>query len=282
MSETSRTPPDLTILPRDFTFGREARTDRWWMGGDPVATAFYDGLSATFPLGERFFMDAVRHYRDRASPILSAQIAAFLAQEAVHSREHAFFNQQIAEHGFDMAAMEARTKAILDFARTQEPIGQLGATVALEHFTASLAHAILSDPRHLAGATDEAKAMWRWHAIEEIEHKAVAYDTFLAATDRLSGLRRWILRAVTMNVATRLMISTVGRNMADIFTAGGINRSRTWWRVIGFLAVRPGILRQVLGAYLTYFLPGFHPWKRDDRALAARAALSLARGGAPA
>ncbi len=275
MGEAIHTPSDLEILPRDLAFCRDAPAGRWWMGADPVATAFFDALSATFPLGERFFMDAVRRYRGMASPVLSGQISAFLAQEAVHSREHAFFNKQIADHGFDVAAMEARTKAILDFARAQDPIEQLGATVALEHFTAILAHAILRDPRHLAGAPEEAKAMWRWHAIEEVEHKAVAYDTFLAATRSLSGLRRWVLRVLTMVVATRLLFSTVGANMADIFTADGINRPRTWWRVMGFLAVRPGILRQVFGPYVTYFLPGFHPWRHDDRALAARAALSL-------
>ena len=276
MEEASYTPENLTILPRDLSFHSQAPAGRWWMGGDPVATAFYDALSATFPLGERFFMDAVRRFRHLASPVLSGQIGAFLAQEAVHSREHAFFNRAIADNGFDVAAMEARTKAILDEARAQDPIAQLGATVALEHFTAILAHAILTDPRHLAGAPDEARAMWCWHAIEEVEHKAVAFDTFLAATRAMPGRRRYALRVLTMIVATRLLFTTVAANMADIFAAGGVDRRGIWWRVLRFLTVRPGILRQVFGEYLTYFLPGFHPWKRDDRALAAGAAQALA------
>ena len=276
MQEAFRTPSDLTILPRDQSFSRGAPAGRWWMGGDPVATPLYDALSATFPLGERFFMDAVRRFRHLASPTLNGQIGAFLAQEAVHSREHAVFNRAIAGHGIDVAAMEARTKAILDEARAEDPIAQLGATVALEHFTAILAHAILSDPRHLAGAPEEARAMWRWHAIEEVEHKAVAFDTFLAATRGLPGRRRYLLRVLTMVMATRLLFTTVGDNMADIFAAGGVDRSRIWWRVLSFLTVRPGILRQVFGEYLTYFLPRLNPWKRDDRALAASAAQALA------
>ena len=282
MSTANHTPPDLTITPRDLAFGRGAPIRRWWLGDDPVATAFFDALSATFPLGERFFMDAVRRFRHVATPTLSGQIGAFLSQEAVHSREHAFFNKQISDQGFDVAAMEARTKAILDFARTQGPIEQLGATVALEHFTAILAHAVLSDPRHLAGAPDEARAMWSWHAIEEVEHKAVAYDTFLAATAELSGPRRWFLRILTMIVATRLLFATVGANMADIFTAEGINRPRTWRGLLGFLLVRPGILRQVCGPYFTYFRPGFHPWNHDDRAVTRRAAQALSLAGATA
>ena len=80
--------------------GRSAakrRQDGIGLGDDPVATAFYDALSATFPLGERFFMDSVRRYGHLAGPRLAEQIAGFLAQEALHSREHVFFNRQIAD-----------------------------------------------------------------------------------------------------------------------------------------------------------------------------------------
>ncbi|MEP6967249.1 MAG: metal-dependent hydrolase [Pseudomonadota bacterium] len=266
---TSPTPPDLTITPRNLAFGRDAPSARWWLGGDLVATAFYDALSATFPRGERFFMDSVRHFRPDVAPALQAQIGAFLTQEAMHTREHLVFNGQLAAHGFDMAAMEARTKAGIDFALRFPPLHQLGATAALEHFTAILAHALLADPRHLAGAGDEAAAMWRWHAMEEVEHKAVAYDTFVAVTGRMLALRRWVLRCATMVIATWLLASTVGGNMADIFRAGRANRPRTWGRVLRFLVVRPGILRQAAGAWLGYFVPGFHPWRRDDRDLLA-------------
>lgn len=275
MAHPHRTPENLTIQPRDLAFGRQAPSARWWAGGDPVATAFYNALSATFPLGERFFMDSVRRYRNVAPTELKTQIAAFLAQEAMHTREHIFFNNQIADHGYDIAKMEARTREKLEFARSRPPLQQLGATIALEHFTAILAHALLADPRHLDGAPDEAKAMWRWHAIEEIEHKAVAFDTYVLAAAALPAWRRWSLRAMTMVAATQLLFAVVGANMADLFEADGIRNGRTWRRVLDFLFVRPGMLRQVLGAYFTYLLPGFHPWRHDDRALVREAELSL-------
>ncbi len=275
MFVTAVTPSDLTIRPRDLSFGRETAGERWWLGGDPIATAFYNALSATFPLGERFFMDSVRRYRDDAAPAQQPRIAAFLAQEAMHTREHLYFNRQIADHGYDMAAMEARTAARIAFARRFTPLQQLAATVALEHFTAILAHAVLADPRHLEGASAQAKAMWRWHALEEIEHKAVAHDTLLAATRHLPAWRRWGLRASTMAVATWLLFSGIGGNIAGLFTADGINTPSTWRRLFAFLLVRPGILRQVMGGYLTYFGPGFHPWRRDDRDLVAEAQRTL-------
>jgi predicted metal-dependent hydrolase len=281
----NRTPADLTIQPRDMSFGRETPNGRWWLGGDPVGTAFYNALSATFPLGERFFMDSVRHYRNAAPVGLKTQIAAFLAQEAMHTREHIFFNKQIADHGFDIAAMEARTKARLEFARTRPPLQQLGATIALEHFTAILAHALLADPRHLEGASDEAKAMWRWHAIEEVEHKAVAFDTYMMAAAPLSPPRRWALRVMTMVVATQLLFAVVGSNIADIFTSDGINTGKTWRKLFHFMLVRPGMLRQVLAAYFAYFLPGFHPWRHNNLALvrAVEQSLTASHGeGVPA
>lgn len=279
MHPQSKTPADLTISPRDRAFGRDGSQTRWWLGGDPIGTAFYNALSATFPYGERFFMDSVRRYRDVAPPALAAQIQAFLAQEAMHTREHIFFNKQIADHGFDVTKMETRTKDRLDFARTRTPLQQLGATIALEHFTAILAHALLADPRHLEGASDEAKAMWRWHAIEEVEHKAVAFDTFVIAAEKLPAWRRWLLRSLTMVAATRLLFDVVGRNMADIFAADGLTGGKTWRRTLSFLLVRPGMLRQVLGAYFDYFRPGFHPWDHDDRALIRTSEQALANGG---
>ena len=45
MHVAAKTPADLTITPRDRRFGRGMRTERWWMGGDPIATALYNALS---------------------------------------------------------------------------------------------------------------------------------------------------------------------------------------------------------------------------------------------
>src|ERR1700733_14159532 len=147
-----QTPANLSIRPRNLSFGNEILSRRSWLGGDPVATAFYNALSACFPSGERFFMDSVRQFRDRATDPLRGQIAAFLSQEAAHTREHIIFNSQIATYNPCIAAMQARAEARHKIARTRLPLQQLGETIALEHLTAILADALLSDSRHLAGA----------------------------------------------------------------------------------------------------------------------------------
>lgn len=268
-------PPVSTpqIPLRDLRFNRDpARHSRWWHGGDPVPTAFFNALSCTFPAGEKFFMDSVRVYRRDVGPALRIQIKGFLAQEAVHSREHAAFNQLAADSGYDVARLEARTKRVLDFARRRSPVRQLAATCALEHFTAILAHHLLADDaRDLAGAPEDTIRLWGWHAVEEIEHKAVAYDTLIEATRGMTPLRRYVLRSFAMILATVILFSTIGANMRDLYRADGLKGRRIWVPTLRYLVGRGGIIRRIFPAWLGYFKPGFHPWQHDDRDVLAQA-----------
>lgn len=283
MAAQSKSPTDLAIPVRNLKFCLDAQSQphRWWHSGDPVPTAFFNSLSATFPDGERFFMDSVRQFRHLAAEPLRSQISDFIGQEAVHSREHRAFNAFAAEGGYDVGALEERTRRTLSISERASAIRQLAATCALEHFTAILAHALLSADSHdLDGAPDEARRLWSWHAMEELEHKAVAYDTFQLATCGWSAPRRYFLRTVVMLVSTILLFWTVGSNMAMLYRQDGINTPGTWWRTIKYLVAKPGALRRTFRPYLTYYRPGFHPWDHDDRHLLveteAKYGLSLA------
>lgn len=272
-----RSTPEIAIPIRNLRFNRDtARHRRWWHDNDPVGTAFYNALSCTFPAGEKFFMDSARRFRGSVDADLRDQIKAFCGQEAVHSREHAAFNALAQDSGYDVAALEDRTARVLGAARKRPAVEQLAATCALEHFTAILAHELLAnDSRDMDGASEDISRLWTWHAMEEIEHKAVCYDTFLAATKSWSGLRRYALRTRAMVLATLILFGTIGANMATLFKADGINSVRTWIRVLGFLTVKPGIVRRIALPYLSYFKPGFHPWEHDDRVLLATAEAKL-------
>ncbi|PWG01925.1 metal-dependent hydrolase [Sphingosinicella humi] len=264
------TPSDLTITPRDRRFGRGVRTERWWNGGDPVATALYNALSATFPKGEAFFVESVRLFRDGANPKLAAEIKAFTTQEVMHSREHMQFNKRAHEAGYDLSALEDRVDWRLDLVRSRPPIASLAATMALEHFTAILAHELLRDPRHLAGADAETAAMWRWHAIEEIEHKGVAYDTWLHATRDWPRFKRWKVKAKVMLLVTRNFVVDRTLGSLELLRQDGITGPGAWARLFWFAWVRPGMLRKIFAAWASFFMPGFHPWNHDDRALIER------------
>ena len=263
----TQTPSGLAIRPRDIAFGRSCPPPRYWLGGDPIATAFFNALSASFPQGERFFMDAVRRYRSAADAKLGEQIQAFLAQEAVHSREHHIFNNAIAGQGFDFSRIDTYLKGRFDFGRTLPPLDQLCATIALEHFTAILAHALLSEGDDLSGAPAELKRMWHWHAIEEIEHKAVAFDTFLAVTRRISPFGRWRIRCFSMALTTIMFFQFIGFGVREFFRQDNINKPGSWGKLFRYLWMKPGLMRRAAPGYFAYYKPGFHPWHVDDRGL---------------
>ena len=276
------TPADLTITPRDLRVDRNTRNARWWHGGDPVATAYFNALSAAFPQGETFFIESVRRYRDSVHEPLRQQIAAFVQQEAMHTREHVVFNKLLRIAGYDLTAMDAETRRRVDEARNRPHLVQLALTVALEHFTAIMAHSLLTEREPLPGAPEEVVRLWQWHAIEEIEHKAVAYDTYLAVTQHMSGLRRWALRCHVMALVSVQFWYSNFQRMADFFRQDGMNTPHTWWRVAKYLLVKPGMMRRIFWDYLRFFGPGFHPWHRDDRKLIARIETQLTLTPPPA
>jgi len=263
------TPADLSITPRDRRFGREAATPRLWHGGRVEATAIYNALSTTFPVGEAFFVESVRAFRDGAPPKLAEEIRGFTTQEAIHSREHDAFNKRAAQAGYDLSKLEAQVEWRLSVTRAKPPIVSLAATMALEHFTAILAHQLLANPRHLAGAELETADLWRWHAVEEIEHKGVAYDTWLFATHDWPRLRRWKVKAKVMFLVTRNFVVDRTAGALELMRQDGMTGARAWALLLWYLWVRPGMFRKIAGAWFKFFLPSFHPWNEDDRHLLA-------------
>lgn len=276
-------PTAAEMHSRNFNLPRDAKPSRWWVRNDPIATAFFNALSATFPQGERFFIESVKHYRDRVSPELKAQIAIFAQQESLHTREHVVFNRLIRDAGYDADLIDQRTKERFDFGRKiARPIDHLAVTASLEHFTAIMAHAALFYDDDFEGVSEELKSLWRWHAVEEIEHKSVAFDTMAEVLANTPRLQRWLLRTSTMFVSTIEFLDMVFRSMALFFRTDGINTVGTWLKVIHFLFVKPGMFRRVAGPYFAYYKPGFHPWQIDDRALAQNAEVEIADAYAPA
>jgi uncharacterized protein len=261
------TPTDLTITPRNRKFGRNSTAPRWYHGGDPIASAFYNALSLTFPGGEAMFIESVRRFRDVVPDDLKAQIGAFVQQEVMHTREHVAFNRQVVDAGYDVDEIDRRLASSIDLARDGHPAMRLAVTVALEHYTAVLAHAWLKDEHHLAAMPDEIRRLWQWHSIEEIEHKGVAFDTLMHVLRDVSPFKRWLIRSRTMLSVTRTFWSQRARDMAILLEQDGLNTPLTWWRIARFAFVSAGLLRQCLPAWLAYFKPGFHPWEIDDRAL---------------
>lgn len=265
------TPADLEIIVRDERFGRDKKPGRWWLGGDPIGTAWHNALSATFPRGEAMFIESVKAFRDGAPPKLEAEIRAFVKQEINHTREHVVFNKAAAEAGYDMDKIDQRLEEMMSLIKQRPPIVNLAATIALEHYTAIMAHEFLANPRHFKNAEPETAAMWRWHAMEEIEHKGVAFDTYLHATRDWSKWRRWKLKSLMMLVITVNFIRNRWNDTLDLLAQDGITGWKTKVKLAWYLFGTPGVLRKIVPTWFAYFMPGFHPWNHDDRALIGKA-----------
>jgi uncharacterized protein len=265
---SDKTPADLTITPRDLRFGRETVQKRWWLGGDPFATAFYNALSVTFPKGEAYFIDSVKAFRDGTPDKLAREIKAFITQEVMHSREHIAFNNRVVDAGYDVSKLEKHVDDIMEIIKQRPAIINLCGTMALEHYTAIMAKQMLqSDVDAFAGADQEQADLWRWHAIEEIEHKGVAYDTWLHATRDWSRWKRWRVKSMMMTMITIHFWIQRYRGAVELLRQDNITGWKAHKGLLWFLLGTPGVLRKLVLPIARYYLPGFHPWNHDDRAL---------------
>jgi hypothetical protein len=261
----SRTPTEVPISPRHPDFDVADCLGRDWHGGDAFRTAFFNALSLTFPQGEKFFIDSIREFQPGITdPKLTREIRGFIGQEAIHSREHREMNEAICQaRGYDAAFMEDRLRRETDWARKHlSPIQRLGATVVTEHLTAILGHALLTDPAWLDGADPRMAELWRWHAVEEVEHKSVAFDTYLAVGGSRAALRS-MLRLETLQLARHVFAG-----MRMMLKANGMHRKPSlWWNGLKWLCGRDGILRKVAPEWRAFMRADFHPWDQDNRGL---------------
>ena len=270
---TKRTPDDVTILPRDLHFDMAAGSGPW-LDGNMVATAVFNAMSLTFPDGERLFIDAVKAYRSEVSGKLAQDVKDFITQEAIHSREHHLLNNQIDRTKYPVAEIEAAINENIALGRSGGRFRMLMATICLEHFTAMMADLMIGldvDGVPLFSKTDPAlERLWRWHAMEETEHKAVAYDVFLEATSDWPALTRYFRRSLSMLIITRHFTENITQYATKLLVADGYDPKVATRAVKAFLWKRPALFGKGWKVWLSWFKPGFHPWDHDNRDVMAK------------
>lgn len=265
MTQQSNTPADVPVKPRNRQHELEEHLARDWFDNHPFKTAWYNAMSITFPLGEKFFIDSVRHYADRVTdPKLKEDISGFCGQEGFHRREHDRYNRALCDlRGYDLEYLEGRVaKNIAMSYKYMSARERLAATAAMEHVTAILAEAFL-DPAAPEHAMEPAmRELWDWHAAEEMEHKAVAFDVYRA----IGGSEKMRRKAMRQNTFFLLKDFTLGA-IHMLRRDGQLWKPRVWIEGYQFLFGRQGVYRWVWPAYKQWFEEGFHPWDRDTRHL---------------
>jgi predicted metal-dependent hydrolase len=241
------------IIPRDLDVDF-AKVPRHWMANSPTATAIANGVNLLFPHGERFFVRSVKHFLDRIDdPALRAAIKGFFGQEGRHAHAHDELNAIMRAQGFEIDRFLGSYQRISSWLEAHTPPRlNLAVTAAAEHFTAILAEGAFTR-NVLDEAAPEMRALLAWHAAEEIEHKAVAFDVLRTIdpsyTLRIAGLAYatatlggfWLWAAIVLLRQER---------------AGALRA----WRELGRLPERDPVVRRVfLRGIRQYLARDFHP-----------------------
>lgn len=272
-AKSRRLPDGVSIQPRRFDFDGLERVPQYWLGGNPLLTHTENAFSILIPPGERFFIQSVQHYADRVTdPELRDLIRAFIQQEALHTRAHNAFNASLARFGVDVEREVAYASRVMTRMEKLLPRKmQLAVTAFLEHLTATGAHVLFIEPAIGRAMHPEMLRFWRWHAVEEMEHKAVAFDLY----QEIGG--GYLLRVVSALAAILLLafpFARIARRMMRDDPNPITDAERQQARELNRKVMAPQ-LRMIAA----YFKPGFHPWKfRDEAYLSEWYASSEAAG----
>lgn len=243
-----------------------SQVDRYYYGDNVWATHIMNALHVLVPIGEVFFIRAVRKFLDDAPIEQRAELKKFIGQESVHDQVHREFWERLREQGLPVDSF-ARFFTVTAIDTMEPMVGKLlgkkmllSATVGFEHYTAALADtAFQPDSRLLGEMQKEVAEMMGWHAAEEIEHKSVAFNMLKAIDDS------YLLRATGM---------VLGSTILSVYTAIGTiwflagDKELTLARLAKDLLTLPQISGDLLPALIRhnaeYFTPGFHPDTKDN------------------
>lgn len=261
----STNPSGLTVrrLEIDLSQG----FDRHWHGGDAFLSQYHNALSMSFPVGEQSFIDAVRDCAKLLpdSPehaLLHEAAAQFIGQEATHRHIHGLYNVHLEKQGL-VNRWQHWATARIEFARSKGvgPRHLLAVTAAYEHLTAVLADYLLRHDTTLDRADPKMQTLWRWHAAEETEHRAVAFDLYVALQGSYAWRIRWYLYALLF-----FFLESGWQTVLNLWHDGTLFKPGTWWSAAKFFWGRNGAVWHCTGPLLAYFRRNFHP---DQEACAA-------------
>ena len=258
MNSTARSSVSSSIKVRRQSFDFAA-TPKYYFNNNPLLSYLLTALSLTFPNGERFFVHSVRNVRDRIKDeTLQKEVSAFIGQEAMHSHAHEDFNTFVESLGIDVQPILKAEYEKIEYAKSK--LGhkeQLAVTCALEHFTAIIAQYLLEHPDFHNQLDPSVAKLWMWHALEETEHKAVAFDVYQQIfADQM--VRKRVMRIITTTFLSRISYLTAKLLLSD--RAG----RKQWRQHIAGLKQLKDVFIKLLPVYLDYYQNDFHPNQHDS------------------
>ncbi|WP_102144386.1 metal-dependent hydrolase [Mycobacterium hubeiense] len=252
-----------------FQFGENDSSGKYFVNDDMVFSHFVAGLSGGFPPGEEAFIRSVRRFADQITdPVLKKRVAGFIGQESMHGQEHRRLNERLIDMGYGIEWFD-RDSVIQAQKRFEQRIKDhthLAMTAAAEHYTAVLAQRVLSsDEVQAIPGEPEVWNLLNWHALEELEHKSVAFDVYRATGG--SEARRIAVMATMIALTFPFTLSALAVSVARDPQARRqpVRLAREAYR----LFTGP-LFKGLMPELAKYLRPGFHPDDIDTSALLER------------
>ncbi|MBN9287170.1 MAG: hypothetical protein BGO43_00870 [Gammaproteobacteria bacterium 39-13] len=252
------------IVPRRLRFQIPKDLPRYWNDNCPIKTHILNAIAILAPAFERLAISSVLPFKDNAgNPLLCEQLKGFIGQESAHGGEFIRYNQILKLQGYDTKRLEkGNLKRFKWLSEKLSSKMHLSLTLAAEHLTAIISDLILRDKTWLHNAEPSTRALWRWHAIEEIEHKAVVFDLY----KQVRG--GYFTRIAGMWLVTGMLGGLLLNNFGHLVIRDKLIFKLSFWiRTFQVCWGRAGFLRKLILPYLRYYLPFFHPWHQDNHEL---------------
>ncbi|GAC1376137.1 MAG: metal-dependent hydrolase [Aquirhabdus sp.] len=248
------------VVREKLDFKLDHTIPKYWFNNDAFVTRLWDGVCATFPEGERYFISSVRQFRDRVTdPKLAHEVKDFIRQEGQHGIVHTEFNQILQDQGMPIEGLVAFQKKIFNGRlEARSPEFNLAVTAACEHITALMAECFFDHKETMEHVDYRVRSMLAWHSIEEMEHKAVAFDVMNIA-DISYAARAWAMIFLTANFTANSLFICNNFLKEDGFS--GWERIKLARKGLPKIFGRKGMLAPMAKPWLDYFRPDFHPWQ---------------------
>jgi predicted metal-dependent hydrolase len=252
---------DLHAIPvRRMGFARPdpATFHPLYIGGNSALSYTHSAMGLYAEHMEPFLVKSVRRVMDRITDApLRDSVDRFCRQEAQHYQHHTDFNRVILGHGYPgLAERVQRLKADFDgFLAERDDAFRIGFAEGFESYTTQSAlHALKVGWYDNEFTLEPWGQLFKWHMVEEIEHRAVAHDLYQHLFG--TGLASWPHRAAMCGVAQRHIHRFIG-DVMNLMSAVDIPRHGPRCRITPkarfWMAVAP------IGMRLRTMRPGYSP-----------------------
>jgi len=232
--------------------------NKYFYNNNAIISTLLAYMSASFPGGEKGFIDSVRYYESAIDdPDLKNRVKSFIGQEGHHSHQHRRVNKALANIGLAADKVEeSHAKRVTKDRQQWNPKNFLAYTVGMEHFTAIIAEYALKNPEVFEPLSPSVRNLLLWHAVEEIEHKSVAFEVYETCVGGKTRLN------VMMAYGTILNLVRIGAGQFEILKeTKEIPKFSDIGETMTLLFGKKGLITGITKPYLDFFKAGFHPWE---------------------